>query len=546
MSNAPQKVQQNGSNPPCSVGSFQFGGRVGRSLGRFRGLGRESVPFRSTTPRISFSSAAASAPSFARHMGAVDKQIKPPTTDSEASPGSTYFLAQRLNEQDTGGADADDTEAFPDEVARIPVPNEVLDSLGGLSGCAVRLAVCLMREAYHWTGTDWKCSPRLRTRSEIDALGMSAQSVRNAADDLAERGWIERRTRGQSHAYRWRLSAPRSRFTFLPLALFYEHERLSHSGLTLLLALYRATWGWTSNEDGQTVHDAWALLSTSDLESMTGLCASTLRAAASKVIHNGGAKRERSRPGGAFLWRPDPSFFNYHHTKFTGGTSRERKSNQQTRTGARKAEASSSRGSVAGRGKDEGSKRKPRALSDTEQRWADWLMSPPFGMHYHQAAKLAASRSLDLLQKTRGLWEEERERVENPGGWMWAALTESWAGKLDNKTADVQTSDSDSPVSDALHGMKQGSQKSTGGVVPPRERLGMTYDEMTSAVHEVRGLVSDHFVMIEHQDDRPTWVPNLKTARWAWKHSGEMLPSANKWLNRMVQVRKEYESTDSA
>lgn len=463
-------------------------------------------------------------------MGAIDKQIKPPTTDSEASPGSTYFLAKRLGEIEDEGPGEGETEPFPDDVARVPVPNHVLDNLGDLSGCAVRLAVCLMREAYTRAGGRWRCSPRFLSRRQIGSLEMSAQSVRNAADELKKRGWIERRTRGQSHVYRWRLSAPRSQFTFLPLALLHEHEKLSPSGLTLLLALYRATWGWTEKQDGETLHTAWALLSMSDLKSMTGLCGATLRSAW-KVIHNSAAERVQSRPGGAYLWRPDPTFFSGPRTKSKGGTSRDKGSLSNKRARARtRAEAGSVVDNCAGKGEDEGSSGRPSRLSERQRRDVQRLASDPIGLPRGVAADLVRKVSSEVIASTVGAFKQRRGDISNPGGWVRQALSQKWFTREVGSYSDA----SDRP-----------QKNSEGGRVPARAVVGMTYDEMTSAVHEVDSLTSEDFFPVEHDGrENPHWVPRLKKARWAWGHAGEMLPSANKWLNRMVEARKEYEQSN--
>jgi hypothetical protein len=410
-----------------------------------------------------------------------------------------------------------------------------------------------MREAYHWTGSGWKCSARYMTRADLDGLGMSAQSVRTAADALAARGWIDKQTRGNAHAYRWRLSAPRSRFTYLPLGLFYDHARLSHSGLTLLLALYRATWGWTRYEDGTTEHKAHATLSASKLSAMTGLCPSTLRTAAEKVIHNA-AERWKTAPGGAYSWRPDPSFFRYTRTKSAGGTSRERKSFQQTRTGAEKAQGGSCGRFVAGKGEDEGRKAEGLSLSETEQRWTDWLMSDPFGMPYHTAARLVASRSLEVLQETRGMFERQQDGITNPGGWMNAALSEVWASKTDNKTPEIRQSGGSGAFSGALDNLRTkstegGHTKSTGGATSTAsgQRLGLSHSQMSSAVFEIRGLTADHFDQIDHGGGKPTWIPTKETGNWLWRRgkAGQLDEEAERHARRCIQSRKAYEQATS-
>ena len=219
------------------------------------------------------------------------RDLIPEVACHESEPGHTYHLAQSLQSSDTSSDSG--AETFGD-TPRVPVPNEVFFSLSDLSGCAVRLAVVLMRESYFWTGSGWKCSARFQTREELGPVGMSAQSVRNAAEELRERGWIERQKRGDAYAYRWRLSVPKKRFTYLPLTLLHDAAKVSHSSLTLLLAVYHATWGQTFRRNGKTLHKSRAALSVSDLCDRTGLCASTIRSAADELIHNGALSRTRT------------------------------------------------------------------------------------------------------------------------------------------------------------------------------------------------------------------------------------------------------------
>jgi hypothetical protein len=449
---------------------------------------------------------------------------------------------------DTSGESAD-LEPFGD-TPRVPVPNRVFYALSDLSGCAVRLAVVLMRESYGWTGAGWKCSASFKTRDDLAPVGMSAQSVRNAADELVERGWIDRTTRGQAHAYRWALSCPKKRFTYVPLALLHDAGRVSPAALTLLLAILHETWGQTERVDGRTVHVASAPLSNADLRKRTGFCASTVRSAADEVIHNGAASRSRSGPPAPFSWSVSVSFFRVRRTNNRGDTSREEKNIQQSRAGVSGDSASVSREFVAGEGGGEGGKERATQLSDVEKRNVDRLMSDPFGLPYPVAAKLANRYASERISATVGMYERQAEDVNNAGGWIRAGITEGWAVRTADKTPDVRTDDSDAPMADALQemasdGAEQGSQKSKGGVAVNRQLLGMSHSEMCSAVGAIRGLTSEMFETIEHDGlDRVTFVPNLPTARWAWKHAGDLLPEANKHAKRMVQTRKEYEQTN--
>jgi hypothetical protein len=162
--------------------------------------------------------------------------------------------------------------------------------------------------------------------------------------------------------------------------------------------------------------------------------------------------------------------------------------------------------------------------------------------------KLANRYASERIAATVGMYERQSNDIRNAGGWIRAGITEGWAVQTANKNPDVRTDDSDSPMADALESIKSGdaggSKKSKGGGTVPRRRLGMSYEEMTSAVTEVRGLTSEMFLQIEQDGtEKITFVPNLKTARWAWHNLGDLLPTANEHLGRMVQTRKEYEQT---
>jgi hypothetical protein len=535
-------MTENPTRVPISQVSGQVSARLASRFTSFP----FSEPALSSLPALSVSPAARVQCPACIDASALGPEHTPPSASYEAQPGHTFHLGRELSADPS--TDEDPPEPFGD-TPRAPVPNAVLDDLSALSGCAVRLCVVMMRDAYTWTGSGWKCSASYQRRTDLRSLGMSAQSVRNAADELESRGWLSISERGGAHAYRWRLSVPRSGFTFLPLGLLLEHERLSHSGLTVLLSLYRATWGWTTYEDGSLCHEAAASLSISDLADRTGLSASTVRSAASEVIHNGAAHRTRPGPSRPYSWSVNPSFFGTPCTKSEGGTTRERKVINKRARARKGRSASVSREIVGSEGEGEGEKERATQLSEREKRDVNRLMSEPFSIPYGIACKLVNRHSAELLQASLGMYRQQYDDIRNPGGWLRAALENRWAAGTPDKTPDVQHDDTAEPMTDALKSMKNGSQggrkKSEGGVVPARNRVGMTYDEMTNAVHELRGLTARHFLTLEHDGtDSCTFVPNLQTARWAWRECGDFLPAGNRAAKRMVQARKEYEESD--
>lgn len=359
----------------------------------------------------------------------------PPARETEAQSGHVYHLAKSLDRREVEYSE-DVYTPFPSGVPRVPVPNRVFDEMDDLSGCAVRLSLLMIREAYEWHRGRWTTPIRFVTRSDLQPCGMSRESVRRAADELEEMGWISIERGGHEHAYRWLLSVPQSSFTYLPLPLLHEAHRIdSHSALSVLLCVYDATWGWTKRMGEGVHHQASAALSASEIGDRCGLSKPTVRAAASDLEEVEAIRRGRPHGGASFFWSPLLSFFhNARHNSFPSdinGSSKEIGGKELCNHNPR-AQGGGSCSHV--NGEDEGGNRRDTALSEQEKRDCQRLVSDPFGLPFHVAARQVSRWSSEVLQATLGAFERRKDEINNPGGWVRSALEEGWFSKTTTET----------------------------------------------------------------------------------------------------------------
>ncbi|PSQ94065.1 MAG: hypothetical protein BRD30_00685, partial [Bacteroidetes bacterium QH_2_63_10] len=226
-------------------------------------------------------------------------------------------------------------EPFPPDLFRMPVPDRVFSEMPGLSDVALRCLLALIQKSFRFDpeASTWTCPERSFSRQEIEtATGLSDQGTRNGLADLEEAGWADVDRSGQSYRYALRIGVPTQRYTYVPTALLEEVSNLpSATALRVLLAVLRATWGWTSEEQRsgetvsqtaqkQTVHQRWAELPTGTLSGLTGRSEPTLREALGALE---GEWIARVQPGqGAYLYRILPGAFEPEEKAADGEESR--------------------------------------------------------------------------------------------------------------------------------------------------------------------------------------------------------------------------------
>ena len=255
-------------------------------------------------------------------QGSRNPSENPPSPSSSPSHGGGFTESKQSAPNDPGqtppseGVDPEIMEPFPPDLFRMPVPDRVFSEMPSMSDAALRCLLALIRESFRFDpeASTWTCSERSFSRQEIEtATGLSDQGTRNGLADLEEAGWAQVDRSGRSYSYALRMEVPTERYTYVPTTLPEKAPGLpSATALRALLAVLRATWGWTSKEQRsgetasqtaqkQTVHQRWAALPTSTLSGLTGCSEPALREAIGALE---GEWISRVQPGhGAYLYR---------------------------------------------------------------------------------------------------------------------------------------------------------------------------------------------------------------------------------------------------
>ena len=261
-------------------------------------------------------------------QGSRNPSGNPPSSSNSPSHGSEFTGSKQSCPDDPGqtppseGIDPEATEPFPPDLFRMPVPDRVFSEMPRLSDAALRCLLALIRQSFRFDleASTWTCPERSFSRQEVEtATGLSGQGTRNGLADLEEAGWVGVDRSGRSYSYALHMEVPTERYTYVPTTLLEKASDLpSATALRALLAVLRATWGWTSKEQRsgetasqtaqkQTVHQRWAELPTGTLSGLTGRSEPTLREALGALE---GEWIARVQPGhGAYLYRILPGAF---------------------------------------------------------------------------------------------------------------------------------------------------------------------------------------------------------------------------------------------
>ncbi len=239
------------------------------------------------------------------------------TPPNPPSKGQGFTEIKQSHSGDPGqptspdGVDPEATEPFPPDLFRLPVQNKVFGQMPEISDAALRCLLALIHQSFRFdpeTST-WTCPGKSFSRRDIERkAGLSDQGARNGLASLEEAGWVNVDRSGRGYRYTLCMEVPTQRYTYVPTTLLEKASELpSTTALRAVLAVLRATWGWTSKENGsdekrsKTVHRRWAEISTSRLSRLTGRSEPALREATSALE---GECICRVQPGqGAYLYR---------------------------------------------------------------------------------------------------------------------------------------------------------------------------------------------------------------------------------------------------
>jgi len=487
-----------------------------------------------------------------------------PTAEWESEPGHTFRLAQSLNDASESEEPERGRKERPDGTY-LPVPDRVLDNLGDLSPCEVRLCLHMIRTAYYWTdelGEFWATSGLFTAREieeEVGGLRMSRESLRRAADTLERRGWVQqRKSDGEATAYRWTLPVPRERFTSVPAPLFYAHQALSHSALTVLLSVIRATLGWARTEDDTVMYKRTAELSASDLEAMTGLSRPTIRSAAEELEAKSALHMRRKHAGAPWEYAVDFSFFQDHLQKSYTPTNRVENSNN-TRARAEQPDPKS----APAKGESRGRSNAYRVTDDWERKAINVLTADPFEIRFSRARDLVIRRAKSVVEGALKAFRRRKSDIKNPAGWMCRAIEDLWFGpSIPNKSPNVQESSGGDPFKSFLEEAQKRQEgwewdESEGGEAPTageeeggqsdldaKPEAGVTHPEMCDLIDDL-GKPPHDWETVDRPGKNPLFVPSKDLANWAYSRRDSGSERFQEAARRVVNLRARHEKRDS-
>jgi hypothetical protein len=268
----------------------------------------------------------------------------PPSKDPGFTEIKQFYAQDPGSESPSEGIDPEATEPFPPDLFRLPVPNRMFTEMPSMGDAALRCLLALIHRSFRFDpeASEWTCPEKQFSRREIEAAtGLSDQGTRDGLTELEEIGYAEINRAGRSYSYALRMGVPSQRYTYVPTALLEKAIDVpSGAALRVVLAVLRATWGWTSKcpskEGGsgetapQTVHKRWVELPNGDLADATGRSEPAVRRAAEALE---GAWISRVRPGeGAHVYRILPSAFLPDDEGEKGGTGQDEEASSKPPT----------------------------------------------------------------------------------------------------------------------------------------------------------------------------------------------------------------------
>jgi hypothetical protein len=428
----------------------------------------------------------------------------------------------------------------------MPVPDRVFSEMPELSDAALRCLLALIRESFRFDpeASTWTCPERSFSRQEIEtATGLSDQGTRNGLADLEEAGWVGIDNSGQSYRYALRIGVPNRRYTYVPTALLEKASGLSSAtALRVLLAVLRATWGWTREEQRsgetasqtaqkQTVHQRWAELPTSRISGLTGCSEPAIREAI-------GALEEewisRVQPGhGPYLYRILPKAFEPEEKAASGEESCPKKSSsnpptaneitpdrqriyppfykesscrdkQPRKTNSKKGSNSQAgsaesqqEGAVPGSQDNSGREEAPDTdLSEfSERKQSLYRKLTNAGVWPGRAKECLQRYSPARIEANFELFRERAPEIDDHGAWLCAAITDGYADLGEARSSRVPKK-SPARNSSGEAQAEQVPERSTGA--PPEHKQKVSPEEKKRLVRRHDGVEAGHFHRFRH------------------------------------------------
>jgi hypothetical protein len=413
-----------------------------------------------------------------------------------------------------------------------------------LSDAALRCLLALIQKSFRFDpeASTWMCPERSFSRQEVEtATGLSDQGTRNGLESLEKAGLTQVDRSGRSYSYTLRMGVPSRRYTYVPTALLEKASDLpSATALRALLAVLRATWGWTSKEQRsgetasqtaqkQTVHQRWAELPTSTLSGLTGCSEPALREAIGALE---GEWIARVQPGhGAYLYRILPGAFEPAEEAADGAESRSKKPSsnpllpneitpdrqrnyspssygesscrdKQPRETDSKKDSNSQAGSAESQ--QEGAV--PGSQNNSEGKAPDTDLSEFSGRKESLYRKLTnagvwpdrAKECLRRYSPTRveanfELFRVRAPEIDDHGAWLCAAITDGYADCTTRNGGEQADENSGLRPSEVTH-IEPGS--------PPDHKQKVTAEEKRTLIRTCTGVKPDHFHRYRHAESQ--------------------------------------------
>jgi hypothetical protein len=411
-----------------------------------------------------------------------------------------------------------------------------------LSDTALRTLLALLRHSFRFdpAASRWVHPGDWFERSDIErASGLSDQGTRNGLQELEEEGWAEVDRTGRSHRYRLRAEVPDCRYTQVPTALLDTASTLdSGTGLRIVLAVLRRTWGWTSTvtdpETGRTQveHDRWAQISTAALAAATGRSKTAIAAAVESLQ---GRWIERVRPGtGAYQYRFLPgsivmessgdrhrvssSFSEAIANDLTPDRQRsdpptssieKRDRNKQQGDSRSKSNRRAAHGGTSSRASDA----MPDSENDSERTTTDVDasgLSPRkqalgrklvnVGVWPHRARECLRRYSAARIEANFELYRERADEISDGGAWLCAAITDGYApvgryhdARGADRTGAQGSSRGERAPADSSSSYSDASSSGAPQLEKPSHKAKVSAEEKSALIRHCRSVTEEDF-----------------------------------------------------
>jgi hypothetical protein len=289
---------------------------------------------------------------------------------------------------------------------------------------------------------------------------------------------------------------------------------------------------------------------------MSGLSRPTVRGAQDELRAKGALYARRKHAGAPYEFAVDLSFFRDRIEKSYAPTNPQENSKRHTHAGETASENAHTKGKSRQRGNAY------RVTEDWEEEAIRLLCADPFGMAPRAARDLVIRRAKSVVEGAVKAFRRRRSDIENPAGWMHAAINDLWFGaSIPNKSPNVQRSGGSAPIAQAFRALTEenegwewegeGSEeaKSSEGPGEPggldtRPTAGITHPEMCDLIEDL-GQPGPDWETAQRPGQDPLFVPTKELANWAYLRRDAGSERFQEAARRVVTLRARHEGRES-